>query len=429
LESGGGPATNGAMALKILLSEGMSLSAREAITVLGRGGRTVEICAPQRWCLGGYSKWVDKVHVMPMAGSDPAGYVRSVAEVCAREPIDVLLPVHEQAYLFAALRRREPSWPGARTAVPVASFAAFQAVQTKDALTATLAAAGLPQPQTSVVRSAEELLEQGDALLRAAGGCLVKATAGTASAGLHLIENRRQLEELAAATDLPDRLPLVVQERVIGPLERLQAVYADGTLAAIHCFRQLVAGPGGGDVLKESVSRPVVVEQMQALGARLRWHGALDFDYLLRSGDPGQPRYIDANPRLVEPVSALLSGVDLGDALLRVALGEDAGPLVVGRAGVRTRLGIPGLIERAAATGRRRAVLGDLVAQLCSRGRYAGSVEELTPADDGPMSRVPYWGVVLQLLLQPGAGGAISRNTVASFALGPRGHDYVNRLA
>jgi hypothetical protein len=351
-----------------------------------------------------------------------------VAEVCAREQVDVLLPVHEQAYLFAALRHREPSWPNARTAVPVASFAAFQAVQTKDALTATLAAAGLPQPATAVVRSAGELLREGEALLGAAGACMVKATAGTASTGLHTVTSQRQLEELAAATDFGGRTPLIVQERVLGLLERLQAVYDDGVLVAIHCFRQVIAGLGGGDVLKESVSRPVVVAHMQALGARLRWHGALDFDFILRDGDPARPLYIDANPRLVEPVSAYLSGVDLGAALLRVAQGEAAEHLVVGRAGVRTRLGLPGLMERAAATGRRGAVAGDFFAQLFRRGRYAGSTEELTPSDDGLLSRVPYGGLLLQLLLQPSTADAISRNTVAAYALGPRGHDFVAKL-
>ena len=211
------------MPLKILLSEGMSLSAREAITVLGRSGHRVEICAPQRWCFGSYSKWVDRVHVMPMAGSDPAGYVRSVAEVCARERVDVLLPVHEQAYLFAALRRREPTWPNARIGGPGRFLRGVPGgAETKDALTATLAAAGLPQPATAVVRSADELLREGGALLGANGACMVKATAGTASVGLHTVTSPRQLEELAAASDFAGGRPLIVQERVIGSaLERM----------------------------------------------------------------------------------------------------------------------------------------------------------------------------------------------------------------
>jgi hypothetical protein len=280
-----------------------------------------------------------------------------------------------------------------------------------------------------MVRSAEELLRQGADLLASCGAIVIKETAGTASTGLQAVSDRGQLERLAAAAGLLGGAPLVVQERVPGPLERCQAVFAQGRLLAIHCFRQVVAGPGGGDVVKESVSRPLVVEHLRALGARLPWHGALAFDFILRDGDPAQPCYIDANPRLVEPVNALLGGVDLAGTLLRVARGEETGGLAVGRAGVRTRLGIPGLVERAADTGRRSAVLGDLFAQLGQSGRYAGTTEELTPPDDGPASRVPYWGIVLQLLAQPGTAGAISRRTVEAYALGPRGHAFVDRLA
>jgi len=304
-------------------------------------------------------------------------------------------------------------------------------VQTKDALTATLAAVGLPQPATAVVRSAEELLHHGKAFLGGGGACVIKATTGTASLGLHRVRSERGLDELAAAIassaahSLSAAAPLIVQEMLTGPLERLQAVFADGKLAAIHCFRQLAAGLGGGDVVKESVSRPIVVDHMHALGEHLHWHGALSFDYFLRAADPASPRYIDANPRLVEPVNAQLSGVDLAETLLRVAQGERTGPLALGRPGVRTRLGIPGLIDRASVTGRRTAVFGDFLAQLLKTGRYAGSTEELTPSDDRAS---PYWGVLFQLLSQPATANAISRQTVESYALGPRGHDFVRSL-
>jgi hypothetical protein len=69
------------MAPKILLSEGTSLSAREIVTVLGRTGRAVELCAPIRRCFCSYSKWVRRVHVLPATSADPAGYVRGVREV------------------------------------------------------------------------------------------------------------------------------------------------------------------------------------------------------------------------------------------------------------------------------------------------------------------------------------------------------------
>lgn len=415
---------------RILLSEGTSLSAREAVTSLGRSGRKVEICAPAPLCFAGYSKWVRRVHVVPALGADPGGYVRAVADLCVREPIDVLLPVHEQAYLFAALRHRDRDWPSPHTSVPVAPLAAYEAVQTKSALAATLAAAGLPQPATFVARTPEELLNHGTTLLRADGACIVKANAGTASVGLERVRDQPHLEKLCAAfaAAAAPVEPAVVQQLVVGPLERIEAVFFQGTMTAVHCSRQLIEGPGGGDVLKESVSRPASVAHLQLIGERLRWNGALAFDYLLESGNPDRPRYIDANPRLVEPLSAHLSGANLTDALIRVARGEAPGPLAIGRPGVRTRLGIPGLLERAIATGRRRTVVADFANQVLAHGRYQGSVEELTPYQDDVRSAIPLLGVLASLLVKPASAPHITRATVESYALGPRGHAYIRAL-
>lgn len=391
------------------------------------------MCAPARWSLGGLSKWVRRVRRTPAVGVDPGGYVQAVADLCVGEPYDVLLPIHEQAYLFAALRECRPAWPTGSTAVPVASFRAFEALQMKGALARTLGAAGLRQPVTFLARTGQELLEHGQALLRADGGCIVKAPSGTASTGVHRVRGQRQLETLClartreidgAAAIEPE--PVVVQQLVEGPLERLQAVFAQGRLVAIHCYRQLLEGPGGGDVLKESVRRPAVVGHMQMLGAHLDWHGALSFDYILPKDGKG-PVYIDANPRLVEPMNAYLSGVDLTDALVRVALNEDPGTLAIGAEGVRTRLGIPGLIERATVSGR-RGVLADFFDQIRSDGRYTASVEELTPYRDDVLSAVPLLTVMMTLMAKPSAANRISRATIDSYALGVHGYDFVERL-
>ena len=56
-------------------------------------------------------------------------------------------------------------------------------------------------------------------------------------------------------------------------------------------------------------------------GQALQWHGPLTLDYLFDQ-ETGRPTYIEANPRLVEPMNATLSGVNLADLTVRVALGE-----------------------------------------------------------------------------------------------------------
>jgi hypothetical protein len=53
-------------------------------------------------CLARFSRFVHHVHLAPPSGSGPDGYLEAVLDVVARRSIDVLMPVHEQAYLFPA---------------------------------------------------------------------------------------------------------------------------------------------------------------------------------------------------------------------------------------------------------------------------------------------------------------------------------------
>src|SRR5229473_7466282 len=94
---------------RILLSEGSSLSAREAITALGLAGHRVELLSSDPMCLGRFSRFVSRVHRAPACGADADGYLAAVIETVKSSEIHALLPVHEQAYLFAAARKQLPS--------------------------------------------------------------------------------------------------------------------------------------------------------------------------------------------------------------------------------------------------------------------------------------------------------------------------------
>src|SRR5436305_2257712 len=92
--------------LRILLSEGNSTSAREAITILGLSGHHVEVCDPSPWCLARFSRWVRRFHRCPGLRTDPAGYLAFVERLIETGRFDVLLPTHEQGFLFARVRQR-----------------------------------------------------------------------------------------------------------------------------------------------------------------------------------------------------------------------------------------------------------------------------------------------------------------------------------
>jgi predicted ATP-grasp superfamily ATP-dependent carboligase len=396
---------------KILLSEGSSLSAREAITALGLAGHRVELISADALCLGRFSRFVSRTHRAPASGVDPDGYLAAVLDIVKTRAIDVVLPVHEQAYLFAAARRQLPAGFG----IALADFEAFEQVQSKARLSELLTRLNVPQPTTSVVRAAGEFTSPRRFPF------FVKAAFGTASTGVWRVGDERQREALLVQLEQQQAFAegLLVQTAVTGALERTQAVFDRGRLVACHIYRQVAEGPGGGDVLKLSVIRPEVRSIVENIGQALQWHGALSFDYI-RDDTSATPYFIDANPRLVEPMNAWLSGVDLPGALLQVSLGETPPTQPEGRAGVLTRLGLMGLLDAARRRQRRRDILKEIALLAFYAGRYRRAGEELIPLWTDPSCAIPLAVVVAKLMLAPESAAKISQSTVAAYCLTPK---------
>jgi glutathione synthase/RimK-type ligase-like ATP-grasp enzyme len=395
---------------KILLSEGSSLSSREAITALGLAGHRVELLSSDPLCLGRFSRFVRRVHRAPASGADPDGYLARVIETVKTSRIDALLPVHEQAYLFAAARRQLPSGLG----IALADFEAFEQVQSKASFAELLTRLKVPQPKTDVVHSANEFAADRPFPF------FVKAAFGTASTGVWRVRDAYQRDALLLQLEQHNAFAegLLVQAAVTGALERTQRVFDRGRLVALHIYRQVAEGPGGGDVLKISVVSAVVREIVERIGQALGWHGALSFDYILEDAT-GTPHFIDANPRLVEPMNAWLSGVDLPGALLLVSLGETPPTQPDGREGVLTRLGLMGLLDAAQRRNRRRDILREIGLLASGSQRYRGSHEELVPLLTDPWCAIPLSVVVARLLRTPQAAARFSSTTVAAYSLTP----------
>jgi predicted ATP-grasp superfamily ATP-dependent carboligase len=395
---------------RILLSEGSSLSSREAITAFGLAGHQVELVSSNPICLGRFSRFVNRVHRVPASGADPDGYLAAVVEIVKASDIEALIPVHEQAYLFAAARKQLPAGLG----IALADFEAFEQVQSKAGFAALLTRLKVAQPKTDIIRSADEFVAERPTPF------FVKAAFGTASAGVWRVGDARQRDALLLQLEQRNAFTegLLVQAAVIGALERTQAVFDHGRLVASHIYRQVVEGPGGGDVLKISVNRADVRETVERIGRALAWHGALSFDYI-RDDATGTAHFIDANPRLVEPMNAWLSGVDLPGALLQISLGEAPPVQPEGREGVLTRLGLMGLLDAARRRYRRRDILLEIGLLISGSGRYRGSREELVPLLTDPWCAIPLAVVVARLLRAPEAAARFSDATVAAYSLTP----------
>uniref|UniRef100_Q07UA3 ATP-grasp domain-containing protein n=1 Tax=Rhodopseudomonas palustris (strain BisA53) TaxID=316055 RepID=Q07UA3_RHOP5 len=384
------PSPSPTQPLRVLLSEAGSTSAREAITLLGLAGHHVEICDPSPRCLGRLSRFVRAFHRCPGLGVDPAGYLAFVEDLLERRHFDVLLPIHEQGLLFAKVQPRL----AARTGVALPAFESYRTALDKARFSALLDQLELRQPPTTIVTSIEDART-------ASLPCVVKAAIGTASRGVWIV--RSAAERDAALRELADITPpggaILLQEFVEGPVEHAQAVFCRGELLAIHGYRRIAEGAGGGPAQKLSVRRDGVRADVAKLGRHLAWHGALSLDYIWSDDTP---RYIDCNPRLVEPMSAALAGTDLLGLLLLVSRGEKPPLPPASREGVRSHLAMQALLGCALRQRSRRALLGEIVAMLGRRGPYVGSVEELTPLRADWLGFIPLLATALILMARPG---------------------------
>jgi predicted ATP-grasp superfamily ATP-dependent carboligase len=389
-----------AKSLRVLIPEGSSTSAREALTILGLAGHHVEVCDPSPWCLARYSRFVRKFHRCPGLRTDPAGFLRTIEKLLAMQHFDVLLPTHEQGFLFARVQERLQG----RVGLALPDFAAYRTVHSKAGFSRLLDQLGLPQPPTRIVTSDDELR---DAIRFPS---VVKTSVGTASRGIWFLRDESDLNfalyELASSGAFRDEV--LVQDLITGTTEKAQSVFCRGELIGFHAYRQVAAGVGGGEAIKQSVERPLVRGFVEKIGRHLSWHGALSVDYVMPL-DSATPLLIDCNPRLVEPFNAHRAGTDLVDALLRVSLGETPAALPESRPGVRTHLAMQALLGVASRDGTRRDVIGECSQLIRESGPYAGSTEELTPVRLDWPSAVPLAMTAMMLLVSPKLAHQLAR--------------------
>jgi glutathione synthase/RimK-type ligase-like ATP-grasp enzyme len=394
----------------VLLSDGAGLTARQSATLLSQAGHRVEALTPDSLCLCRLTRHVRQVHRVPGLGSDPLGWLEAALEVAASRQADILLPVQEQVAVMSLARERIAN-AGVLTAVP--DFTSLRQVQDKVSAFETLTRLGLPQPRASVVTS-REALERIDRL-----PVFVKTPIGTASAGVRRVTTRAELRQHAAQLDCRDGV--LVQQPAIGPLIMIQSVFANGELVAFHACERVRAGTGGGASHKRGVSVPEVRAHTAVLGAALNWHGALSADVILTAEGP---RFIDINPRLVEPVNAFVSGVDLTGALVEVARSGTAARQPPGNPGARTHQALLAILGAAADSGRRRDILRELLQALTGSGPYRHGTEELTPVrwpgtGVDPVTAIPVAAATLATLIRPAAWQHFAARATSAYSLSP----------
>lgn len=393
--------------MRILLSEGSGLTSRQVATRLHELGHEVEVLSSSALCLSRFTRHVRAVHSVPAFGSRPLAWLDAAIDIARARHIDLLFPTQEQVTVLSACRERVP------VATLVPDFGALRRVQDKLSAHRTLAQLGLPQPESYFIESAADLAAITHFPV------FIKRALSTASAGVRRATSASELRQAFAELCAGER-ELLVQRALEGPLVMIQALADGGRLVAVHANLRLREGASGGASSKESVADARIEADMARLVSALAWHGPLSLDAIL--SDDG-PKYIDVNPRLVEPRNALLSGIDLVALAVEIACGKHPRRQPLGTAGVRSHQLL--LAElRAAQTGR-RALLRELVQAASHRGPYAHSTEELTPVAGDLRALLPGAVVALVGLAAPSAWRSFTGASVDAYAITPRGWNQI----
>jgi predicted ATP-grasp superfamily ATP-dependent carboligase len=395
--------------LRILFTEGASLSARQTLYPLGPY-HDIDIIDPDQLCQCRFSSYVRRYTQSPSFSQQPAEFLRFVAKLVRERGYDVILPTHEQVYLLS--RFRDAFTPHVGLALP--AFSAMERMQNKAEFSRLLAELDLPQPEAVIVQSHEELDRAWQYPF------YLKLAHSTAGGGVFRIENRGELDhrvaELKASGKFGGQSEAVFQQPGRGVLSTVQAVFNHGALVGIHSFEARELGVGGMSTARISADHPLVREHVARIGKHLGWHGALFIDYFF-DHQSQQPQYIECNPRIGETVNAMLAGINLPQLLVQVSRGESPPRAPLSRCGVRTHNLFMALISLAYFGSGRTELLHELRQYTHRQGVYEDSEDDLTRPQDDALSRLPRLWITAQLLAWPALARRIVAKTVENYSL------------
>ncbi len=407
--------------VKILFPEGSSLSARQAITALGKEGYRVDICDPNPLCICRFSRYVNKFYKCPVISTDPEGYYNFIMNILGKNKYDVLFPVHEQSYLFS----KKYKSIARHVNIAIADFNSFFILQSKIEFIKLLQQLNIPHAPSKFVKTKQELLQQSHFPYYA------KVAYGTGGHGTWRVDDISKLNEVITALESEGYLTgdseILVQTAETGVLSVAQSLFSKGSLIGCHCYQLISEGVGGSASARIGVFHPKVIEHLKIIGRRLNWHGCFMLDYIYDAATE-TPYYIEANPRTGETMNAIVSGFNLPLMLTKLSMGEEVTAPEKQKYGVKTHSLMATLLGIANRGGTRRELIAETWKSFLKRKNYRNSYEELTNIREDLYSVIPFVFVFFRLLINPASVARISGKTISNYSISENTVKIINEM-
>ncbi len=336
----GNGASNGRHERAILVTDAGRGSAIAMIRSLGRQGWRVIAADSSPRSLGFCSRYAQERLVYPPPETDPAGFVRTLADAARRGRIELIVPISD-ACLLPLAESRDRFEPSTRLAIP---DPLGLAVTTNKLKTLDLAERlGVPTPRTRVVCTVDEARAASEwvgwpVVLKPQVSRLYRDRAGLEALTVSYAGTAQQLAD--GMRSFEGRCPVLLQEYYPGVGHGVELLLDRGRPLRAFQHKRLREIPlnGGASALRESVPLdPVLYRHSVRLLAALEWTGLAMVEFKL--GADG-PKLMEINGRVWGSLPlAVHSGVDFPAELAQLYLGGTvyAGPLARYRTGVRAR--------------------------------------------------------------------------------------------
>jgi predicted ATP-grasp superfamily ATP-dependent carboligase len=312
--------------MNVLVTDGENRSALATTRSLGRKGCTVFVSGAKSGNIAASSKYCRKAFKTPDPMQEGNSYALAIAEIVAREEIDVIFPMTEQS-VYCLNKARELLEEKAILACAPTDI--MEAVSDKCRLFHLAEKLGVLIPRTIYVEGADDFLQkshciQGFPVVVKPAFSKILEGERIISTGVMYASDQDELSRLYESKPAL-RYPSMIQEMIIGDGTGLFTLFDKDRHLALFSHRRLLEKPpsGGVSVLSESIPLDdEMVESSRKLLSEVGWKGVAMVEFK-RDNRDGRAKLMEINGRFWGSVQlAVSSGVDFPALCLDYYLGK-----------------------------------------------------------------------------------------------------------